>query len=67
MEVNSGRYAPVGWDGQVYFEELGSKNRLIITQPDGRTCQADFLLSIKTPNITRIGPLPCIFTTGVAP
>ncbi|WP_409300928.1 fimbria/pilus outer membrane usher protein [Pseudomonas sp. KCJK8993] len=63
----SGQQAIVGWDGQVYFEDLQADNQLRVRLGDGGLCQASFRLDIHKPSVSQIGPLPCRAVSGDNP
>ncbi|WP_312914808.1 fimbria/pilus outer membrane usher protein [Stenotrophomonas sp.] len=42
QHVESGAATVVGWDGQVYLENVGEVNHLRVTQADGESCVAMF-------------------------
>jgi outer membrane usher protein len=53
---------PVGYDGEVYVEDLMPKNELIVEFPDGRHCTATFEYHPVPGEIPTIGPLRCMET-----
>ncbi len=59
QETTKGLHAQVGFDGEVYFEGLGTDNVLDVTRPDGGHCTSRFTLPDKLKEIARVGPLHC--------
>lgn len=57
--LGSGRRAPLGWDGQVYLEELGEDNELLVRNAGAARCSARFALPKAASGIARVGPLVC--------
>lgn len=51
--------AMVGYDGQVYLEDLAASNMIKVTAPDGASCSVRFLYPKNAGAIPVIGPLPC--------
>jgi len=51
--------AMVGYDGQVYLEDLAATNTLAVTSPDGKSCSATFVYPKDAGAIPAIGPLQC--------
>jgi outer membrane usher protein len=56
---SSGVAVPVGYDGEAYVEDLGGRNELSVTEPDGKRCIARFDYQPKPGDIPVIGPIPC--------
>lgn len=50
----------VGWDGQVYFENLAQDNQLEATLADGSRCSSRFTLDDTALEMAVIGPLACL-------
>lgn len=48
-----------GYDGLVYFTNLGTANRLRFKQEDGRLCRVEFSLPESQTMMAAIGPLTC--------
>jgi outer membrane usher protein len=57
--VESGQVTQVGWDGLVYFEELGTENHVAVALPDGRQCTVRFPMDQGSAHILRLGPFVC--------
>lgn len=55
----SGQHATLGWDGQVYFEDLQGDNQLRVRLPDGGHCNTSFSLDTSAQTLNQIGPLTC--------
>lgn len=51
--------AMVGYDGQVYLEDLAMSNLIKVTRPDGSRCSARFSYPKDAGAIPVIGPLQC--------
>lgn len=52
--------AMVGYDGQVYLEDLANSNLVQVTTPDGaRSCSARFMYPKDASAIPAIGPVSC--------
>ncbi|MES2489458.1 MAG: fimbria/pilus outer membrane usher protein [Pseudomonadota bacterium] len=49
----------VGYDGQVYFENLQSSNHIKAVRPDGASCTLQLLYPKNTTGVPMIGPLLC--------
>lgn len=49
----------VGYDGEVYLEQLGKKNTLKIITPEDRQCEIRFEWRRERGGLPRIGPLTC--------
>ncbi|BAN46599.1 fimbria/pilus outer membrane usher protein [Metapseudomonas resinovorans] len=57
--VGQGTTAYVGWDGLVYFEGLGERNRIRVERPDGGRCELSFELKDPGGELAQVGPLTC--------
>jgi outer membrane usher protein len=55
----TGAIAPIGYDGDVYIENLSAHNELSVVRPDGRSCTAAFDYKPLPGDIPSIGPLRC--------
>jgi outer membrane usher protein len=55
----TGTVVPVGYDGDVYVEDLSPHNELTIERPDGRRCSVAFNYKSVVGDIPSIGPLRC--------
>jgi outer membrane usher protein len=55
----TGASAPVGYDGEVYVQDLDLKNELAVVRPDGRRCEAAFDYRPRSGDIPTIGHLVC--------
>jgi outer membrane usher protein len=55
----TGTTCPVGYDGDVYVEDLGPHNTLIVERTDGRRCTVEFDYRPVPGDIPLIGPLHC--------
>jgi outer membrane usher protein len=51
---------PVGYDGEVYVEELSSRNELDVELPKGQHCTAVFEYHAIAGEIPEIGPVRCV-------
>ncbi len=51
---------PVGYDGEVYVEDLSPHNELNVERPDGRHCTTAFEYKPLPGDIPSIGPLRCL-------
>jgi outer membrane usher protein len=51
---------PVGFDGEVYVEELGPSNQLAVELPKGKRCTAVFEYHAIGGEIPEIGPVKCV-------
>ena len=49
----------VGYDGEIYLENLNPENRIKITRPDGTRCVADVVYKPVPADIPTIGPVTC--------
>jgi outer membrane usher protein len=58
LEV-TGAMAPVGYDGEVYFEGLAPHNRLAVDLPAGGHCTVAFDYQPRGGLIPKLGPLIC--------
>jgi outer membrane usher protein len=56
----TGAAAPVGYDGDVYVEDLSPHNELTVEGNDGRRCTVAFDYKPVHGEIPLIGPLPCV-------
>jgi outer membrane usher protein len=57
----SAAQAIVGYDGELYLDELRTHNRLRVRAPEGgATCELRFELPPMSDGIQRIGPLTCL-------
>jgi outer membrane usher protein len=56
----TGAAAPVGYDGDVYVEDLSPHNELTVERMDGRRCTVAFEYKPVHGEIPFIGPLPCV-------
>ena len=56
---DSGTAEPVGYDGQVFLQDVGSHNMLAVDLADGRRCAIRFDARPQAGEIARIGPLVC--------
>ncbi len=59
QHVQSGRNTVVGWDGQVYLDELQARNDLVVRGPANTRCSVSFAVADGGPQVLRIGPLVC--------
>lgn len=59
QHLGSGRNATLGWDGQVYLENLADDNELLVRGVGFDSCRARFTLPPGQPGVARIGPLVC--------
>ncbi|MGA3081142.1 MAG: fimbria/pilus outer membrane usher protein [Terracidiphilus sp.] len=55
----TGAVAPVGFDGDVYVEDLGPHNELTVEWPNGHRCAVAFDYKPMPGEIPSIGPLRC--------
>ena len=55
----TGAISPVGYDGDVYIEDLGPRNALTVERADGRRCSVEFDYRPVPGDIPLIGPLHC--------
>jgi outer membrane usher protein len=55
----TGAIAPIGYDGDVYIENLSAHNELTVVRSDGRSCTAAFDYKPLPGDIPSIGPLRC--------
>lgn len=61
--LGDGASQPVGYDGEVYVENLQvTGNHLAVTRPDGRRCAVTFDVKPASDDIPTIGPLVCAET-----
>lgn len=59
VQLNNGAFnTSIGWDGEVYLENVKSNNVLTVSFDD-RTCEITFDYETKTNQIPTIGPLIC--------
>lgn len=59
VQLEGGESAPVGYDGQVYFQELKAHNRISIDLGVAGTCTASFDYDVNGKPQQQIGPLTC--------
>ena len=59
MLKSGGQAAPVGYDGQVFFDELGLQNQVEVELPKGDRCVAAFAFTPIKGDIPRVGPVTC--------
>jgi outer membrane usher protein len=59
VQLEGGDSAPVGYDGQVYFQELKAHNRISIDLGAAGTCAATFDYDVNGKPQQQIGPLTC--------
>lgn len=59
QHVQSGNTTVVGWDGQVYVDQLKPRNDLVVRGPGNTRCSVGFDLPTTAPSVLRIGPLVC--------
>lgn len=57
--ADSGAQAPVGYDGLVYFEQLSARERLIVTTPNGQSCNIELTLPENDDTMRTLGPYCC--------
>jgi outer membrane usher protein len=50
----------VGYDGEVYVEELSPRNQLTVELPKGKRCRAVFEYRAIAGEIPEIGPVRCV-------
>lgn len=50
---------PVGYDGDVYVQDLRAHNTLTVERPDGRRCTVHFTYHFVPNDIPTLGPLRC--------
>jgi outer membrane usher protein len=55
----TGAVFPVGFDGDVYVEDLSPRNELTVERPNGRRCTVVFDYKPLSGEIPSIGPLRC--------
>jgi outer membrane usher protein len=55
----TGTVAPVGYDGEVFFENLAAVNELAVETPTGARCGVAFEYVPSPGDIPKIGPLTC--------
>ena len=55
----TGATVPVGYDGEVYVQDLSAKNQLTIERVEGGRCTVSFEYQRVPGNIPTIGPLTC--------
>lgn len=55
----TGATSPIGYDGEVFVEDLAARNTLTVVRPDGATCAVDLMLAAKLGDIPRLGPFAC--------
>jgi outer membrane usher protein len=58
--VATGAAVPVGYDGEVYVEELSPRNQLTVELPNGQHCTAEFEYHAIAGEIPEIGPVRCV-------
>lgn len=58
----TGVAVPVGYDGEVYVEDLSPHNELAVERPDGRRCRVVFEYRPVPGDLPSIGPLRCVET-----
>ncbi len=56
----SGQRTYIGWDGQLYFEDLSRENQLEVSLADGSRCSSRFSLDDSAVEMAVIGPLACL-------
>jgi len=56
----TGAAVPVGYDGEVYVEDLSPRNELVVDLPEGRHCTVSFEYHRVPNEIPDIGPLRCV-------
>ena len=59
LNLNKVETAMVGYDGQVYFEDLQANNHIKAVRPDGAICSAQFIYPKHSNGVPAIGPLLC--------
>ena len=57
--VETGQTVVLGWDGQVYLEDLKPENELRVRSPGRPACRVRFALPAGAPAVLRLGPLVC--------
>lgn len=57
--ASRGAEAEVGYEGQVYLEDLGPQNRVAVQPPKGSRCVVAFAYRAVKDDIPKIGPLVC--------
>lgn len=57
--INGAAPASVGWDGLLFAEDLEPENTVVVTLPDGGTCQAAFAAGRPAEQPEMIGPVTC--------
>jgi outer membrane usher protein len=55
----TGAQAPIGYDGEAYVADLGSRNELSVERKDGKHCTVTFGYKPVAGDIPSIGPLHC--------
>ncbi len=59
VTINSDDATYVGWDGQLFIEQVAADNRVTVDLPDGGTCHAAFTADAKADDIVELGKLIC--------
>lgn len=49
----------IGWEGEIYLENLVSANPVMVTLPNGASCKANFTFTPQKDAVPTIGPVPC--------
>ncbi len=60
VEVEGGKAAPMGYDGQVYLTDLEQTNRFRIDLGNGKSCSGSFTYDPDGAVQPLIGPVPCL-------
>lgn len=55
----TGVTVPVGYDGEIFLQDLGPRNQVSITMPGGKKCFAEFAFQQEKGVLPTIGPVPC--------
>ena len=55
----TGAPSPIGYDGEVFVENLSAINTLTVAHANGATCAVRLMFEAKTGDIPRLGPFAC--------
>ena len=56
---STGAAVPIGYDGEAYLVDLGSRNQVLVDLPDGGRCVVSFGFKPVANQIPTLGPLTC--------